>query len=390
MNNYYKTAFAVVLTLLFAACSDQTDVAEQKATAKNETTAAVTESTTTMADSTPEVTAVACDRACLIDITKTYLSALVAHDPGAAPLADNIRFVENVKAMTPGEGLWQSVVSGPGSFAVYVPDEANQSAGFMGMLTYMATPAAPPGSSAEERAKLAASPEKTEQPVLLALRLKLENGKITEAEHLLAGISKPNPDASQASASDRPSPWDNLQTPRAGLLNEVEADKRMDHDQLIKIGASYYDALDDNDGTLMPFADDCERHENGMVTAGANAGPGPNSAGAAPIARDCAGQLTSKVMTYITRIENRRVFAADPVTGLVMGLSHFRHPMDFDPYEVTALDGTKISYSRDNQMKFAPFDLPAAHIFKIGADGKVHEIEAMGFLAPYNAPTGWE
>ena len=31
-----------------------------------------------------------------------------------------------------------------------------------------------------------------------------------------------------------------------------------------------------------------------------------------------------------------------------------------------------------------------AHIFKIGADGLVHEIEAMGFGAPYNAPTGWE
>jgi hypothetical protein len=34
--------------------------------------------------------------------------------------------------------------------------------------------------------------------------------------------------------------------------------------------------------------------------------------------------------------------------------------------------------------------LPAAHIFKIGADGKVHEIEAMGFTAPLNSPTGWE
>ena len=36
-----------------------------------------------------------------------------------------------------------------------------------------------------------------------------------------------------------------------------------------------------------------------------------------------------------------------------------------------------------------PFDLPAAHIYKVYG-GKIHEIEAMGFLAPYNAPTGWE
>ena len=83
------------------------------------------------------------------------------------------------------------------------------------------------------------------------------------------------------------------------------------------------------------------------------------------------------------------MFAADPVTGLVMGLSHFRHPMDNLPYSVKALDGSTIERNKKN-MPFAPFDLPAAHIFKIGADGQVHEIEAMGFTTAYNSPTGWE
>ena len=364
------------MMLLLAACSDQSGVSENKAAAKAEATPAAAEKSTAMAEKMEDKTAAACDRDCLVGVMKTYVAAIVAHDPGAAPLADNIRFVENIKAMKPGEGLWQSVKTGPTDFTIYVPDEVNQSVGYMGMMTYMAIKPLPMGATAEERAKAEATEEKTEQPVLVAIRLKLENGKITEAEHLLASINGPN--------------IDNLKTPRPGLVTDVPADKRMGHDELIKIGASYYDALDDNDGTLMPFADDCERHENGMITAGANAGPGPNGPSPHPIARDCAGQLSSKVMTYIDRIENRRVFAADPETGLVMGLSHFRHPMDFKPYEVTAADGTKVMYSTDDQMKFPPFDLPAAHIFKIGADGKVHEIEAMGFLAPYNSPTGWE
>jgi hypothetical protein len=107
-----------------------------------------------------------------------------------------------------------------------------------------------------------------------------------------------------------------------------------------------YDALDDNDGTLMPFAPDGERHENGMITAGANAGAGPNNAGTGSIARDCAGQLSSKVMTYIDRIENRRVFAADPVIGLVMGLSHFRHPMDTGSYEVIKESSSRLVLKR--------------------------------------------
>ena len=57
--------------------------------------------------------------------------------------------------------------------------------------------------------------------------------------------------------------------------------------------------------------------------------------------------------------------------------------------EVTALDGSKILYDK-SRLPFEPFDLPAAHIFKVGADGKVHEIEAMGFRADLNSPTGWD
>jgi hypothetical protein len=352
MHSRLITALAAVLLLTLAGCN-KAEVADNKS----------------------DASMTACDRECIIGITKTYLSALVAHDPSAAPLAENIAFVENVTKMKPGEGLWKSAVSVPSSFAIYVPDEKNQTAGFMGMMTYMAVPPAPPaapGASPKKGAAAAATSEKTEQPVLVALRLKIKGGKITEAEHLLAGITGNN--------------MNTLKTPRSGLVTAVPEGQRKGHDELIKIGASYYDALDDNDGTLMPFAADCERHENGMITAGANAGAGPNNAGTGSIARDCAGQLSSKVMTYIGPIENRRVFSADPVTGLVMGLSHFRHPMKTGPYEVINTNGTKTMF----EMKFAPFDLPAAHIFKIGADGKVHEIEAMGFMAPYNAPTGWE
>ncbi len=345
----FSALLAEVLTFTFAACTSE-----------------------------PEVTV--CDRDCIIGITDAYLSALVAHDPGAAPLAENIAFVENIARMSPGEGLWESAVSGPGSFAIYVPDVENQTAGFLGMMTYMAPPPPakgpvseePEGSPSEEPEASEPAPEKIEQPVLVAIRLKLEDETITEAEHLLAGITGDN--------------LNNLKTPRSGLVTEIPEEQRMDHAELIKIGASYYDALDDNDGTLMPFADDCQRQENGMITAGANAGPGPNKAGTGEIARDCAGQLSSKVMTYITSIDNRRVFAADPVTGLVMGLSHFRHAMDTGPYEVIYTDGSTGMF----EMSFAPFDLPAAHVYKIGADGMVHEIEAMGFGAPYNAPTGWE
>jgi hypothetical protein len=321
---------------------------------------------------------VACDRQCLIDATNTYVAALVAHDPAQAPLAEGIVFVENITKMQPGEGLWKSIVKGPDTFAIHVPDEINQSAGYLAMMTYMAPPLPPQGASAEERARLAASPP-VEQPVIVALRLQFDAaGRIKEAEHLHSGI--------------REAYLVNLQTPRPGLFTEIPVEQRKSHAELIRIGYSYYDALDDNNGELTPFAPDCQRHENGMITASSNPATGPAIPGTANtprVARDCREQLNSNTFQYIDRIENRRVFAADPQTGLVMGLSHFRHPMDNLPYKVKNTDGTESERNKDN-LSFAPFDLPAAHIYKIGPDGLMHEIEAMGFTAPYNSPTGWE
>jgi hypothetical protein len=40
-------------------------------------------------------------------------------------------------------------------------------------------------------------------------------------------------------------------------------------------------------------------------------------------------------------------------------------------------------------MNFGPIDLQAAEMFKIRG-GKIHEIEALGYLLPYNSKNGWE
>ena len=298
----------------------------------------------------------ACSRQCLTDLAESYLAAVVAGTPSAVRLAPDIAFVENVARMKPGEGLWASATSGPASFAIYVPDPELHQVGFLGVMERE-------GAQGNE-------------PVIVAVRLKVEDGAIAEAEHIVAAANANN--------------MRRLETPRPGLLSEVPAAARKRHDELGKIGMSYYDALDDNDGSLMPFADDCQRHENGMVTAGPEAGAGPNAdPNRAPVARLCGPQLDSQSFVYIDRIENRRLVAADPVTGLAMGFSHFRHPFTNLPYDVIHTDGSKSQRNREN-MRFNPFDMPAAHIFKVGADGLVHEIEAVGFVAPYDSPTGWE
>jgi hypothetical protein len=287
-----------------------------------------------------------------MDVTDQYLAALTSQDVAAAPFEEGVAYVENLERLQLGEGLWKTAESIDPDMGVYVPDPVLQQAGWMGIIN----------SSGE--------------PVLLALRLKLRDGKITEVEHLFTAPAQ--------------GITDNLAAIRPDLRAPISEGDRLDRKDLIRLGASYYDALDNNNGALTPFAADCVRIENGVITAGEGAVGSPIANVRGPsIANDCRSQIDSQAFVYIDRIEHRRMIAADPATGLAMGLSQFRHPMDNLPYRVTLSDGSTAERNKAN-MPFVPFDMPAAHIFKIGPDGKLHEIEAVGVSAPYGSPTGWD
>ena len=207
------------------------------------------------------------------------------------------------------------------------------------------------------------------KPIQLALRLKLKNGKIVEMEHLIAR------NLSARSLA-------NLQTPRPALLAPVPPAERVPRDQMLKIGLSYYDALVKGDGDAAPFADDCLRHENGMQTTG---NPPPPMPGLGTMqAMGCRDQMFTKTFGYIKRIEPRRVEIADLETGLVFGLSQFRHPMTEKTFPILGVPGVD-----HIDLNIKPFDFPSAHIYKVRG-GKIHEIEALGVSMPYNSPTGWE
>lgn len=292
-----------------------------------------------------------CDRVCLIRTVDRYLAALVAHEPARLELAANAKLVENTIPTKPGDGLWKTASAAPATFKIYVPDPVSEEVGFLGVM--------------QERT------EEGEKPILLALRLKLEAGRLAEMEHLIA-------------RNLRESSLPNLQTPRPGLLATIPASAREPRDELLRIGASYYDALDQNNGSLAPFADDCVRRENGMQTT---SNPPPKETGGLATfgAMGCAEQLDTNVMSYIDTIGNRRVEIADPETGLVFGLSHFHHSMKNRSIKIVGVPGIETNDMSNTK----PFDLPAAHIYKVRG-GTIHEIEAMGFVMPYGSKSGWE
>lgn len=278
-----------------------------------------------------------CDRGCLIGVADSYLKALAARKPAAAPLASSVRMAENAKMIQPGEGFWKDASGGPTEFRIYVPDPVSRQVGFVGMMT---------GEGGA--------------PVQLALRLKVDDaGKISEAEQLVI-------------RTVREAALRNLQKARPGLLETVPQGQRMGRAKLLTIGATYYDAVDNNRGADAPFASDCVRHENGLRTTGNPARP--NDPSSIPGSLGCSAQLDTNIMAYMGPIDRRDVSIADPVTGLSMGWSIIRHPMLEKTYRVFNVPG----YEK-RTLSFEPFDNFAAHVFKV-KNGEIHEIEAVGYV----------
>ncbi len=325
-----------------------------------------------------------CDKACLIGLADAYFAALVAHDPSKAAMAQGAKFTENAQVVNVGDGLWKTATEAPANYKVYVPDPI---AGQLGAIVLL---------------------KESGKPIQLALRLKVQNKQITEAEHIIAR------NVNEA----------NFQAPRPGLLATVPTAERLPRTLMLLVGNSYYDALEQSDGTVAPFADDCVRRENGNQTGGLRAGgagapggarpgaPGATAAGAArggaPEAaaagnatpgqgaarrgggpgfgtpQSCAAQISSRFFYYINSIDLRRVWIADEEKGLVFGLTMFRHPMEEKTFPIINADGTRTQRDMTNN----PFDFESVHIFKIQGS-KIHDIEAMGISLPFRSKNGW-
>jgi hypothetical protein len=290
----------------------------------------------------------ACDRSCLIRIADQYLAAMVKHDPAGLPLGPGLKYTENTATIPLGDGLWVGASEGPTTFKIYAADPVSEQVGFFGVLKEFGS------------------------PVMLGLRIKVVKGRITEIEHVVV-------------RQLRGSGLANLVTPRPGLLETVPPSERVSRQQMLRIADSYFDAIEQTNGNLAPFADDCARHENGIqTTTRKTPDPAADAATNAMTALGCRAQINAGELQYITRIRPRRLVIIDEEKGLVYGFPMFVHRGAVRSVEIVGVPGV-----RSRPKAFGPIDLLAGEIFKIRG-GKIHAIEALGMLVPYGAASGWE
>lgn len=284
-----------------------------------------------------------CDRACLTDIANRYLDGLVAHDAARIPWADAVKFTENNVPLAIGDGIW-GTITGLGDYKLYVTDERNGEIGFFGQVM------------------------EPNFPSLMAMRLKVRQRKISEAEMVILrmvnepkGIVWPDP-----ILEDKPE-----------FTEVLPPERRRPRERLISIADGYFDTLQLNDGTLYTeFAEDCDRVENGTKTTH-NPAVDFTSVGAL----GCEEQFKQGNYRYDDRLRARRYPLVDEERGLVLAAAFIDHSGVLGEYTLT--DGRVIK----SPIRY-PHSFYLLELFKID-DGKIKQIESVFVTVPYGMASPW-
>ena len=294
-----------------------------------------------------------CDRECLISIMDGYMNALFEKDTGALPpLSIDVRMTENTGVMDVGEGVLWRFRTEPTGFKIYVAD--------------------PVSGQVAQQARLKIGG----RDALVAVRLKVDRGKIQEIEQLY------DREIDQAAIPL-------LTTPVPVLTTDVPPEQRLSRDLLFRVANSYFDALEGDNGKIGAFSDDCVRHENGYQTVN-NPPPGGRMMPAPFIPTadteqgremlrfsmlTCEEQINEKTFAHMTRIRPRRALIIDEQKGIVATFPLFVH------------DGTR---------RGAP-DAPPGMLLNLVTmetfgirNGLIQHVEALPFVTlPYGLGNGW-
>lgn len=321
-----------------------------------------------------------CDRGCLTGMMNGFVAALLAHDASRLPVAPDLKYTENLVPLRFGhEGLW-ATVDGRRDFNIYALDPGRGDVSWVGIL--------------RENGKA----------VMTAVRLKVAGLSITEAEIVVG--------RSALTAADT------VPGPRPDFAHEIPPAERAPRESLIKIADSNWDAMEQGNGDLAPYAADCERYDNGHKTTN---GPSPGPHGMHNGARNdahsdghtdtvgagatepatavqgdigalgCYGQMNSGRFKNGNKVYPRRIWTVDQEHGLVVGL--FTPNVPGTARTLALRDGTTVTVGPD---ELIPFTIVQVELFRI-VHGEISRVEVVlgprvpfGMRSPFDMATLWQ
>jgi hypothetical protein len=264
----------------------------------------------------------ACDRECLRGMVTRYLDALVAKNPAALPLAASVRFTEDAVTLKPGEGLWKTITR----LRPYRLDILDVRQGVAASLVLV---------------------EEGSTPSMLALRLKVAEGRITEVETMVVRNQKEGVLFEPAA----------LVTASKEMLFIPSPSQRQPRDEAVRIAERYPAGLKIGSFVAVdvPFAPGAYRFENGRLMAGPGCTflPGCND-------------IKSQKIPTLAEVKHR-LLAVDEEQGVVL------LRLDFGAGSVR---GTNDS-------------LTVWEAFKVYG-GQIHAVEAFMEVMPRGSSSGWD
>jgi hypothetical protein len=273
-----------------------------------------------------------CDTACLEQIAGEYRAAYLARDPGLAPFAARVRYTENNVEMPFPDGTWDTVTEEPGPALVLSDPEL----GTIGIFT-----------AVRQRAVEG----------FLAVRLKIEDRRITEVEHVIS---------TRRNLSSPPTPIGEL----AGYVHDpvieeaTPPERRAGRAALIAHAHGYFDTLQQNDGEIRGtcFHDDATRRENGLLF------------------EDIGGGFRSGRYAFNNRVR-REIVLVDEARQVAMARGFIDHKGVLDEYLLT--DGSKAKSVFQEPQSWAFLEM-----FKV-KDGCIAAVVATFYQAPYYQRSPW-
>jgi len=268
-----------------------------------------------------------CDRKCLQKALDTYLGAVAANKPATANLWEGFRQTENAVAIPEGQGVWEHVTA-LGSIQRRYFDPLQGQAGYFGTVMM--------GS----------------EEAVVALRLKVQQNKATEAEWFISRKSDPG-----LTGEGSKTPFD-IETLRKTLPAQrvVPKAERMSRELLESVVNTYFDGITSHNGYLVKGHPGCTRYENGFPTFNS-----PMSAGM-DIGNDGKSDCRTQADFGVAIVAIRNFFVLDEESQTVMVSAMFRRD-------------AKNAKLRNHFTELFHLD-----------HGKIRDIHAAFYYAPENRP----
>lgn len=300
-----------------------------------------------------------CNAECLTNIAETYMKAIGARgvpnlpsganpvyytdpiDVSSIPWGPRVFFTEDQVSMMIGDGLWGSLTA-YGEDATIIADEVTGNVAWFGWV------------------------EEHGQPAYYAMRMRVENARVTEVETVVARREEPG--LYSDDVKNRASFPD--------LMETVPVEARSSRERLIDIAHGYLSTLQQNDGTLLAdFSADCTWYENGA-----------NVVDEVP---DLAGQGCRRLFEIgyfkpIDRVRDRAFPVVDEERGLVVAVS----TRDRNNQSLTWRTNDGVERQNDDVIYYS-HSRGAIELLKIEG-GEITAIRTISNFLPYYMPSPWQ